>query len=409
MADRSVCIGPARSSESYLNKEAIVTAALKTGCDAVHPGYGFLAERSAFQRLCTENGLLFLGPSAKAIERMGDKIEALMAAKRLNVPTVPGGEQVGTADVARTRGGDIGYPFLLKASAGGGGRGMRIVRKPEEVTAAFEAATAEARAAFGDGRLYLERYIESARHVEVQILGDAHGNVIHLGERDCSTQRRHQKLVEETPSPVVSRSARRSMAEAAIRLARSEEYVGAGTVEFIFDMESGSYYFLEMNTRIQVEHPITEMITGVDLVAEQIRVGSGAPILHKQDEIVFQGHSIECRINAELPGEDFRPSPGRITEWQIPEGPGIRVDSHCFEGYEVPPYYDSMIAKLIVHDVDRKAAIEKMDRALSRFRISGIDTTTQFHRRVINHPDFIANRVTTSWVEQVFMPQQKRL
>ena len=403
LANRAVCIGAAAASDSYLNMPAIVMAAKGTGCDALHPGYGFLAERAAFQRLCSENGIVFVGPSAEAIESMGDKLQARRIAAAAGVPTVPGSDSVKTAEDAVEFGRTAGYPLLLKASAGGGGRGMRIVRKAEEVAQAFAGASNEARAAFGDPTLYIERYIERGRHVEIQVLGDTHGNVIHLGERDCSTQRRHQKLIEEAPSPVIDEKTRSAMAEAAVRLARHVKYAGAGTVEFIVDVDTRAFYFLEVNTRIQVEHPVTEMITGVDLVAEQLRVAGGLPLSVKQEDVRFTGHAIECRINAEEPENDFRPSPGRLTAWQPPSGTGIRVDSHCYPGYLVPPFYDSMIAKLIVHGATREQAIARMSSALDAFVVEGIRTTIPFQRSVLAHEDFVQSRVTTRWVEEKFM------
>jgi acetyl-CoA carboxylase biotin carboxylase subunit len=404
LADRAVCIGPPPAGASYLNKEALVHAAVATSCDALHPGYGFLSERAAFERLCSENGIRFIGPPAAAIDTMGDKINAIAAARKAGVPTVPGSDNVASGAEAREIGERIGYPFLFKARAGGGGRGMRIVRQASDVQAAFDGARAEAGAAFGNPEVYIEKYIENARHIEIQVLGDSHGNVIHLGERDCSVQRRHQKLIEEAPSPAVTPALREAMARSAVNLAASQGYVSAGTVEFIFDASTRDFYFLEMNTRVQVEHPVTEMITGFDIVGEQIRIaegdslsGAGAPKL--------RGHAIECRINAEIPEKDFRPSPGRVVEWSEPEGEGIRVDTHCEAGYFVPPFYDSMIAKLIVHGADRRVALRKMDEALAAFRVAGISTTIAFHRAVIAHRDFQDGNVTTSWLEREFMPR----
>ncbi|MPZ47354.1 MAG: acetyl-CoA carboxylase biotin carboxylase subunit [Betaproteobacteria bacterium] len=401
LADRAICIGPAPAATSYLNMDAIVTAAKGTGCQAIHPGYGFPAEKAAFAKLCVEHGLIFVGPPASAISGMGDKLTARETAKKLNVPVVPGTDDVRDSDAVRRHACEIRYPFLLKASAGGGGRGMRIVRSADEIDGAFTGASAEARAAFNDPTLYMERYVERARHVEIQVLGDEHGNLIHLGERDCSVQRRHQKLIEESPSPVVDPALRARMADAALRLARHVSYVNAGTVEFILDLDSMEFYFLEMNTRIQVEHPVTEMVTGIDLVAEQIRIAGGEPLTVTQD-VRLQGHSIECRINAEAPERNFMPSPGRITEWQAPSGSGIRVDTHCYSGYVVPPFYDSMLAKLIVHGEDRGAAIGRMANALDAFRIEGVHSTLPFHRAVLAHPDFRESRVTTQWTEQDF-------
>ena len=405
LADRAVCIGPAPATDSYLNMAAVVTAAKGTGCDAVHPGYGFLAERAGFQRLCVEHGLTFVGPSAAAIEAMGDKLGARRIAAELGVPTVPGTGHVKAAQDAMAFGHAAGFPFLLKASAGGGGRGMRVVRAPAEVAAAFESASAESRAAFGDSTLYIERYIERARHVEIQIIADHHGNTVHLGERDCSTQRRHQKLIEEAPSPAIDAELRARMAESAVRLLRHVSYTNAGTVEFILDMDSRSFYFLEVNTRIQVEHPVTEMVTGIDLVAEQIRVAGGTPLSIAQRDVTLNGHAIECRINAEDAQRDFMPSPGTLTAWQPPAGAQIRVDTHCYPGYCIPPFYDSMIAKLIVHGSDRAAAIARMCEALENFKVAGVHTTIPFQRAVLAHADFAHSRITTSWVEEAFMRQ----
>lgn len=402
MADRAICIGPAAASESYLKMDVVVMAAKETHCHAIHPGYGFLAENARFQRLCTEHGLAFVGPPAAAIESLGDKVRARLLASGLGVPIVPGNNDVKSVQAAAEFGQHAGYPFLLKASAGGGGRGMRIVRAANEVANAFQDATAEARTSFGNPQLYIERYVERARHVEIQIIGDAHGNVIHLGERDCSIQRRHQKLIEESPSPVVDENLRARMADAALRLARHAGYTNAGTVEFIVDLDAGEFYFLEVNTRIQVEHPVTEMTTGVDLVAEQIRVAGGLPLSIAQADVKPGGHAIECRINAELAERDFLPCPGRITEWQPPAGADIRVDTHCYSGYFIPPYYDSLIAKLIVRDTDRNAAISGMSRALGAFHVSGVHTTIPFHRAVLAHPDFVHGDVTTRWVEETF-------
>ena len=404
MADRAICIGPAPAAASYLTMETVIAAAQGSGCQAIHPGYGFLAENAKFQRLCEEQGLIFVGPPASAMSAMGDKLRARQTAKDLQVPVIPGTGHVDTSAKALAFGREIGFPFLLKASAGGGGRGMRVVRSPDEVAGAFAGASAEASAAFSDSTLYIERYIERARHVEVQLLGDAFGKIIHLGERDCSTQRRHQKLIEESPSPVVDSPLRARMADAALRLAKHVNYVNAGTVEFVLDLDTMEYYFLEMNTRIQVEHPVTEMITGVDLVAEQIRIAGGESLSIAQDEVQLDGHAIECRINAEIPERDFMPSPGRISEWEPPAGTGIRVDTHCYPGYMVPPFYDSLLAKLIVHGTDRDEAVSRMAGALGSFRLTGVYSTLPFHRAVIAHPDFRNNRITTQWVEQEFCP-----
>jgi acetyl-CoA carboxylase biotin carboxylase subunit len=409
LADRAVCIGPPQASESYLKMEALVAAALSTGCDAVHPGYGFLSEREAFERMCTDHKLIFVGPPAAAMRALGDKLNARRVAASLGIRTVPGTDHVERVADALEFGDAAGYPFLFKASAGGGGRGMRIVRQPEDVAVAFESASAEARAAFGDPTLFIERYIEHARHVEVQILADSHRNVIHLGERDCSTQRRHQKLIEEAPCPVISESTRSRMCDAAVRLAAHVGYVNAGTVEFILDADCGDFYFLEVNARIQVEHPVTEMVTSLDLICEQLKIARGEELTFRQSEISTTGHAIECRINAEAPDRDFMPSPGRIDIWRPPSGPGIRIDSHCQPGYVVPPFYDSMLAKLIAHGKDRNEAIARLSAALASFEVRGPSTTIALHRSVVAHPDFRANRVTTRWVEETFMRSASNL
>jgi acetyl-CoA carboxylase, biotin carboxylase subunit len=406
LATRAVCIGPPSASQSYLKSEALITAALRTGCEALHPGYGFLSERASFARLCAESGLVFIGPSPEAIESMGDKLTAVRLADAADVKRVPGSDRVTSVEVAMCEAERIGFPFLFKASAGGGGRGMRLVRKPSELATAMESAAAEAQAAFGDATLYMERYIESARHIEIQILADANGNVVHLGERDCSTQRRHQKLIEEAPSVFISEQIRQHLAQAAVRLARQVSYLGAGTVEFVYDEASKEAYFLEMNTRIQVEHPVTEMVTGRDLVAEQIRIAAGMPISFSQEEIVVRGHAIECRINAEDVASNFAPGPGRVSEWQCPQGEQIRVDTHCYEGYLVPPYYDSLLGKLIVHGKDRADAIERMRSCLRGFFVKGVPTTIAFHHDVLSHPDFDAGRVNTRWVDERFLTPQ---
>jgi acetyl-CoA carboxylase biotin carboxylase subunit len=404
IATRAVCIGPASASQSYLRPELLVTAAAGTGCEAVHPGYGFLSERAQFSRMCAEAGLTFIGPAPEAIEAMGDKLSAVKLAEAVGVPRVPGSGRVDSPEGAREFARAHGYPVLIKASAGGGGRGMRVVRRDEEFISQIAAAAAEAQAAFGDPSLYVEKFIERARHIEIQILGDTHGNVVHLGERDCSTQRRHQKLIEEAPSPVIDAKLRQELADAAVRLARHVNYVGAGTVEFVFDDDTRRWYFLEMNTRIQVEHPVTEMVTGRDLVVEQIRVAAGARISFTQEQVALSGHAIECRINAEDASANFAPRPGRIQTWAAPAGEGVRVDTHCFPGYLVPPYYDSLLAKIIAYGRDRNEAMRRMQDALARLQVSGVPTTTPFHKQVLAHPDFATGAVTTRWVEETFMP-----
>jgi len=401
VADRTVCIGPAPAAQSYLDVRAIVAAAKGTGADAVHPGYGFLSESPELAETCAAEGLVFIGPRPEHIRDMGNKLKARESAKAFGLPVLPGSEKVHTYQDAAAVAQQIGFPVMLKAAAGGGGRGMKIVLQPDQLQRMFESASAEARAAFGDNTLYLERYIANARHVEVQVLGDAHGNVIHLGERDCSLQRRHQKLVEESPAPAIAESLRAEICNAGQTLALSIGYESAGTVEFIFDEDAKKFYFLEMNTRIQVEHTVTEMVSGIDLVQEQLRVARGEPLRHRQQDIMLRGHAIECRINAEVPAEGFRPSPGSITEWAPPQGPNIRLDSHCYEGYAVPPYYDSMIGKLIVYGCDRAEALARMSQALARFKVSGIATTLEFLRYVMVHPDFVHGRVSTTLVDRM--------
>jgi acetyl-CoA carboxylase biotin carboxylase subunit len=382
---------------SYLNVSSILAAARGTECDAVHPGYGFLAENVAFAAACLEHGLRFVGPPPEAVRLMGDKLEARRLAAGLGVPVVAGSAgPVRSVDEAAA----IGYPLLLKASAGGGGRGMRVVRTAADLGPAIERAAGEARAAFGDGTLYAERYLERVRHVEVQVLADAGGRVIHLAERDCSLQRRHQKILEEAPSPAVSPSLRRGLTEAALRLVRAVAYQGAGTVEFVLDPVAGRFYFIEMNTRIQVEHPVTEMITGLDLVALQLRLAAGEALPLAQADVSLVGHAIECRINAEEPEKSFRPCPGTVTTWVPPDGDGVRVDTHIEPGTVVPPYYDSLLAKVVVHGADRTAAIARLREALAAFQVGGVSTTVGFHRGLVEHPDFIASRVHTRWVEE---------
>ena len=400
-ADRTVCIGPALSAKSYLNVGAIITAAKGCCADAVHPGYGFLSESPELAQACADEGLTFIGPRPEHIRDMGNKIEARKRAKAFGLPLLPGSEKVYSYQEAAEVAQRVGFPVILKAAAGGGGRGMKIVTQSDQLQRMFESASAEAKAAFGDDSLYLERYIANARHVEVQVLGDRFGNVIHLGERDCSLQRRHQKLVEESPAPAISEALREDIRHAGVTLARSIGYENAGTVEFIYDEDEKKFYFLEMNTRIQVEHPVSEMVTGIDLVQEQIRVARGEALRWSQQDIVFRGHAVECRINAEVPNEGFRPSPGRIDVWSPPEGPNIRVDSHCHAGYAVPPYYDSMIGKLIVYGSDRAEALARMGQALARFQVTGIGTTIEFLRHVMVHPDFVAGRVSTGLVGQM--------
>jgi acetyl-CoA carboxylase biotin carboxylase subunit len=400
LAKRAVCIGPARSTDSYLKVENLIAAAQGTGCDALHPGYGFLSERASLAQACAENGITFVGPSAQNIMQMGDKLEARKIARSAGVPLVPGSDHAKNPHQAAQLAEGIGYPLLLKASAGGGGRGIKLVWNKDEIENTFRTAAAEARAAFGNDTLYMEKYVGNARHIEVQILGDCHGNVIHLGERDCSLQRRHQKIIEEAPAYAVPPEVRTKICNAAAALARSIGYRSAGTIEFIYDNDSAEFYFLEMNTRIQVEHPVTEMITGVDLVAQQLRIARGETLPFKQSDIKFAGHAIECRINAESPQHGFRPCPGHIIDWQEPRGPGIRVDTHCFPGYFVPPYYDSLLAKLIVHADTRQRTADQTYQALDQFHVSGIDTLVPFLKTVIADPEYRAGAVNTRWLEK---------
>jgi acetyl-CoA carboxylase, biotin carboxylase subunit len=401
LADRTICIGPARSVDSYLNIGALVTVALGAGCDALHPGYGFLAESEALAETCTAEGIVFVGPTPTQIRRMGNKLEARALAHERGIPTLPGSEKVHHYQEAVIAADRIGLPVMMKAAAGGGGRGMKIVSRREDMERMFAAASAEARAAFADDTLYLERYIPNARHIEVQLLGDRFGNVIHLGERDCSLQRRHQRVVEESPAPALNEKLLEDIRQSAVKLGRGISYENAGTVEFIVDQDDGAFFFLEMNTRIQVEHPVTEMITGIDLVQEQFRIAAGERLRFAQSDIIFRGHAIECRINAEVPSEGFRPSPGLITQWHPPEGPNIRLDTHCYAGYLVPIFYDSMLCKLIVYGSARDEAIQRMRRALAQFSIVGVGTTLQFLHFAMSHPDFIAGKVNTQLVEKM--------
>jgi len=400
LADEAVCVGEAPSSRSYLNIPNILAAATSRGADAIHPGYGFLAENANFAEICQAHSITFVGPSPESIRAMVDKSTAKHTMQRVGVPTIPGSE--GLLDSPETAAGlaaAMGYPVMIKATAGGGGRGMRLVPSAEQLESLFRAAQGEAEAAFGNPGLYMEKFIDRPRHVEVQVLADRHGHVIHLGERDCSVQRRHQKLLEEAPSPGLSADLRQRMGDAAVSAARSIGYEGAGTVEFLLD-HSGRFYFMEMNTRIQVEHPVTEMVTGIDLIAEQLRIAGGEPISVLQEEIQIRGHAIECRINAEDPSHNFRPAPGRITGWLPPGGPGVRVDSHVYTGYEIPPFYDSLIGKLIVWGVDRDAALRRMRRALSECAITGIPTTIDFHLALLDRPEFQRGDIHTKFVEQ---------
>ncbi|MCZ8176280.1 MAG: acetyl-CoA carboxylase biotin carboxylase subunit [Burkholderiaceae bacterium] len=396
LADRAVCLGPARSADSYLRIPTVVAAALGTGAQAVHPGYGFLSENPEFGRQCAAAGLVLIGPTPAQLERIGNKLAARQAAIEAGVPVVPG-EAVDTPEAAQRAAAAIGYPVLLKAVAGGGGRGMKRVDAPAELAERFALATAEASAAFGDPRLYVEAFVATGRHVEVQVLGDGE-RVIHLGERDCSVQRRYQKVLEEAGAPRLAPTLRTALHEAAVRFAASLGYRGLGTVECLVDPAREAFYFLEMNARIQVEHPVTEMLTGLDLVAEQIGVAQGASLRLAQSEIRFQGHAIECRINAEDPSQDFRPSPGTVRMVRWPDAPHVRVDTHVESGYRIPPFYDSLVAKLIVHGADRARACAAMREALAATRIEGIATNLALHQAILADPDFAAGGVDTNWL-----------
>jgi acetyl-CoA carboxylase, biotin carboxylase subunit len=400
LADRSICIGPSRASESYLNAAAIVQAALGTQADAVHPGYGFLSERPVLAQLCEAHGIVFIGPTAAQIEAVADKVRARGEAQRAGVPIAPGAT-VASVEQAMTAAREIGAPLLVKAVGGGGGRGMKRVDSLEDLPAALELAAAEAQAAFGDARVFLERFVPLARHVEVQILGDGLGGAVHLGERDCSVQRRYQKLLEESPALGLSEESRRGLHEAAVRFARGLCYRGAGTVEFLVDQARNAFYFLEMNARIQVEHPVTEAVTGLDLVAEQIAIASGAGLAFDQSAVRIQGCAVECRINAEDPAKDFAPSPGVVREAIWPGGEGIRVDTHIASGSSVPPFYDSLLGKIIAHGADRNSALQRLRTAISAVRIVGVQTNLTFHARMLADPEFQAGGVDTGYVERL--------
>nr|WP_075486849.1 acetyl-CoA carboxylase biotin carboxylase subunit [Prochlorococcus marinus] len=404
LADEAVCVGDSLSNKSYLNIPNILAAATSRGVDAIHPGYGFLAENDKFAEMCNDHGIVFIGPSPQAIRSMGDKSTAKETMEEVGVPTVPGSKGLlSNVDEAYKLADDMGYPVIIKATAGGGGRGMRLVENADNLEKMFKAAQGEAEAAFGNDGLYMEKFIKKPRHVEIQILADRLGNVVHLGERDCSVQRRHQKLLEESPSPAINTELRKKMGNAAIAAAKSIGYEGAGTVEFLVDDED-NFYFMEMNTRIQVEHPVTEMVTGVDLIAEQIKIASGAKLEFSQEDIHLNGHAIECRINAEDPSHNFRPSPGKITGWLPPGGPGVRVDSHVYTGYEIPPFYDSLIGKLIVWGKDRNTAIKRMNRALNECAVTGIPTTINFHLSLLNKTKFKEGKIHTKYVEEELLP-----
>ncbi|AUT06747.1 MULTISPECIES: acetyl-CoA carboxylase biotin carboxylase subunit [Streptococcus] len=410
LADEAICIGPAKSTESYLNMSAVLSAAIITGAQAIHPGFGFLSENSKFATMCEEMQIKFIGPSASIMDKMGDKINARAEMIKASVPVIPGSDgQIHTVEEARKLAASIGFPLMLKASAGGGGKGIRKVEQEVDLVAAFNSASQEAISAFGNGAMYMEKVIYPARHIEVQILGDAFGHVIHLGERDCSLQRNNQKVLEESPSIAIGRSLRQEMGDAAVRAAKAVGYENAGTIEFLLDEASGQFYFMEMNTRIQVEHPVTEFVTGVDLVKEQIKIAAGIPLELKQEDIQFRGHAIECRINAENPDFNFAPSPGRISDLYLPSGGvGLRVDSAVYPGYTIPPYYDSMIAKVIVHGENRFDALMKMQRALYEMEIEGVSTNINFQLDLIADKQVIAGDYDTSFLMETFLPNYNK-
>ncbi|MCI8373560.1 MAG: acetyl-CoA carboxylase biotin carboxylase subunit [Lachnospiraceae bacterium] len=402
LADQAVCIGPAAASESYLNMERLISATAATGAEAIHPGFGFLSENSKFVRMCQKCNIAFIGPSAEVIERMGNKSQARTTMMEAGVPVVPGTkEPVYKWEEGLKLAETIGYPVIVKASSGGGGKGMRVVTASEEFQKNFLSAQIESEKAFGDNTMYIEKYIERPRHIEVQILADQHGNVIQLGERDCSIQRRHQKMIEESPSSAINEEQRKKLGETAVRAAKAAEYENAGTIEFLLD-KNGDFYFMEMNTRIQVEHPVTEMVTGLDLIKEQIAIAAGEPLSISQEEVTIQGHAIECRINAENPQKNFMPCPGRIEELYLPGGNGVRIDTALYGGYRIPANYDSMIAKVIVHARDRESAIRKMRSALGEVIVEGIDTNVDFQYEILSHPDYIEGNVTTFFIEENF-------
>ncbi len=398
LADESVCIGPPPASESYLNIPRLLAACEITGADAVHPGYGFLSENARFAEILEEHQITFIGPTSEHIRIMGDKIEAKETAKRLGIPVVPGSDGAVTTEAEALKVAHaMGFPVLIKAASGGGGRGMKVARNEAEIGAALSTARAEAKAAFGDDSVYIEKYLQKPRHIEIQVFGDGRGNAVHMGERDCSLQRRHQKVWEEAPSPALNDTQRKKIGSTVAAAMQKLKYRGAGTVEFLY--EDGEFYFIEMNTRLQVEHPVTEAITGIDLVLEQIRVASGAPLSMRQEDITFSGHAIECRINAENP-KTFRPSPGKITYWHPPGGLGVRVDSGVYQGYRIPPNYDSLIGKLIVHGKNRNECLMRLRRCLSEFVIDGVETTTPLFSELVRQPDIVNGIYDIHWLER---------
>lgn len=401
LADEAVCIGPAPSSESYLSMDRIISATIITGADAIHPGFGFLSENSKFAELCEQCNITFIGPDSKVIAKLGNKQEARNTMTAAGVPVIPGStEPIYDARTGAEIADKVGYPVIVKAALGGGGKGMRVAETPEEFEQAFQTAQKETQMAFADNTMYIEHFVQRPRHIEFQILADSQGHVIHLGERDCSIQRNHQKMIEESPSVALDDELRQRMGEAAVRAAKASGYVNAGTIEFLLE-KSGNFYFMEMNTRIQVEHPVTEWVTGIDLIKEQIRIASGKPLSYTQEEIQLSGHAIECRINAENPEKGFRPSPGTITDMYLPGGKGIRIDSAIYSGYTIPPYYDSMVAKLIVWAKNRKEAIRKMQSALGEVIIEGIDTNVDYQYEILNHPDYQAGNIDIEFIEKM--------
>lgn len=401
LADEAVCIGPAASGESYLSMDRIISATIITGADAIHPGFGFLSENSQFAELCEQCNITFIGPDSKVMAKLGNKQVARNTMVSAGVPVIPGStEAIYDAETGAEIAAEIGYPVIIKAALGGGGKGMRVAQTPEEFETAFQTAQKETQMAFADNTMYMEHFVEHPRHIEFQILADKYGNVVHLGERDCSVQRNHQKMIEESPSAALSEELRERMGEAAVRAAKAAGYENAGTIEFLLE-KNGNFYFMEMNTRIQVEHPVTEWVTGIDLIKEQIRIASGKKLSFTQEDIKLEGHAIECRINAENPGKGFRPSPGTITDIYLPGGKGIRIDSAIYSGYTIPPYYDSMVAKLIVWAKNRDEAIRKMQSALGEIIIEGIDTNVDYQYEILNHPDYLSGDIDIEFIENM--------
>ena len=401
LADEAVCIGPAPSTESYLSMDRIISATIISGADAIHPGFGFLSENSRFAELCEQCNITFIGPKAEVIAKLGNKQEARNTMVAAGVPVIPGSkEPIYDAQSGAKVAEEVGYPVIVKAALGGGGKGMRVAQTPEEFESSFLTAQKETQMAFGDNTMYIEHFVEHPRHIEFQILADEYGHVIHLGERDCSIQRNHQKMIEESPSTALTEDLRRQMGEAAVKAAKAAGYVNAGTIEFLLE-KNGNFYFMEMNTRIQVEHPVTEWVTGIDLIKEQIRIASGMELSYTQEDVKLTGHAIECRINAENPEKGFRPSPGTITDIYLPGGKGIRIDSAIYSGYTIPPYYDSMIAKLIVWAKNRREAIRKMQSALGEIIIEGIDTNVDYQYEILNNPDYIAGNIDIEFIEEL--------